>query len=84
MMGRSGAGQESRSARGSAALTMTTMDLSIHATPLPHTGPEASLAFCRDVLGLPRCAGTFGWIMLATSDLDGTLERVQSSSAHMW
>jgi predicted enzyme related to lactoylglutathione lyase len=26
------------------------MDLSIHTTPLPHTDPEASLAFYRDVL----------------------------------
>ena len=30
---------------------MTTMDLSIHTTPLPLTDPEASLAFYRDVLG---------------------------------
>jgi uncharacterized glyoxalase superfamily protein PhnB len=27
------------------------MDLTIHATMLPHTDPEASLAFYRDVLG---------------------------------
>ena len=44
-------GQESRSTRRSAAPTITTMDLSIHTTPLPNTDPEASLAFYRDVLG---------------------------------
>ena len=109
---------------------MTTMDLSIHTTPLPHTDPEASLAFYRDVLGFevrkdvgsgemrwitvgpPRqpgtsilltppaadpgitdgerrtiaemmAKGTFGWIMLATKDLDGTYERVQASGAEV-
>jgi len=109
---------------------MTTMDLSIHTTPLPHTDPEASLAFYRDVLGFevrkdvgsgemrwitvgppgqpgtsillaPPAAdpgitdderrtiaemmakGTFGWIMLATKDLDGTFERVQASGAEV-
>jgi hypothetical protein len=40
-------GQDSRSTRRRAALTMTIMDLSIHTTPLPHTDPEASLAFER-------------------------------------
>jgi hypothetical protein len=44
-------GQESRSTGHSAAFTMTTMDLSTHMTPRPHTGPEASLAFYRDALG---------------------------------
>ena len=106
------------------------MDLSIHTTPLPHTDPEASLAFYRDILGFevrkdvgsgkmrwitvgppgqpgtsilltPPAAdpgitdderrtiaemmakGTFGWIMLATKDLDGTFERVQESGAEV-
>jgi uncharacterized glyoxalase superfamily protein PhnB len=106
------------------------MDLSIHVTPLPHTDPEASLAFYRDVLGFevrkdvgsgqmpwitvgppgqpgtsillaPPAAdpgitdderrtiaemmakGTFGWVMLATKDLDGTFERVQASGAEV-
>lgn len=31
--------------------TVTAMDLRIHTTPLPHTDPEASLAFYRDTLG---------------------------------
>jgi uncharacterized glyoxalase superfamily protein PhnB len=109
---------------------MTSMDLSIHTTPLPHTDPEASLAFYRDVLGFqvrkdvgsgemrwitvgppgqpgtsillaPPAAdpgitdderraiaemmakGTFGWIMLATKDLDGTFDRVQASGAEV-
>ena len=109
---------------------MTTMDLSIYTTPLPHTDPEASLAFYRDVLGFevrkdvgsgemrwitvgppgqpgtsillaPPAAdpgitdderrtiaemmakGTFGWIMLATKDLDGTFERVQASGGEV-
>jgi Glyoxalase/Bleomycin resistance protein/Dioxygenase superfamily len=44
-------GQESRSTGHPAVLTMTTMDLSIHTTPLPHSDPEASLAFYCDVLG---------------------------------
>ncbi len=104
------------------------MDLSIHTTPLPHTDPEASLAFWRDALGFevrsdvgsgtmrwitvgPKdqpsvcillappaldpgiteeerrmiaemmAKGTYGWIMLATRDLDGTFERVQASGA---
>lgn len=123
-------GQEPRSTRRSAALTMTVMDLSIHATPLPHTDPEASLAFYRGVLGFEvrkdvgagemrwitvgppgqpdmsivltppaigpgitdderrtiaemMAKGTFGWIMLATKDLDGTFERVQASGAEV-
>jgi uncharacterized glyoxalase superfamily protein PhnB len=109
---------------------MTTMDLSIHTTPLPHTDPEASLVFYRDVLGFevrkdvgsgemrwitvgppgqpgtsillaPPAAdpgitdderrtiaemmakGTFGWVMLATKDLDGTFERVQAGGAEV-
>ena len=123
-------GQESRSTRRSAAFTMTIMDLSIHTTPLPHTDPEASLAFYRDVLGFevredvgsgemrwitvgppgqpgtsillaPPAAdpgitdderrtivemmakGTFGWIMLATKDVDDAFERVQASGAEV-
>jgi len=106
------------------------MDLSIHTTPLPHTDPEASLAFYRDILGFevrtdvgsgkmrwitvgppgqpgtsillaPLAAapgitdderrmiaemmakGTYGWIMLATKDLDGTFEQVQARGAEV-
>jgi len=106
------------------------MSITIHTTPLPHTDPDASLAFYRDVLGFevrqdvgqgamrwitvgpadqpetsillaPPAAdpgvtdeerrtiremmakGTYGWIMLAAQDLDGTFERVQASGAEV-
>jgi len=109
---------------------MTAMDLNIHTTPLPHTDPEASLAFYRDILGFEvrtdvgsgkmrwitvgpagqpgtsillappavdpgitdderrmiaemMAKGTYGWIMLATKDLDGTFEKVQASGAEV-
>jgi predicted enzyme related to lactoylglutathione lyase len=109
---------------------MTDMDLIINTTPLPHTDPEASLAFYRDVLGFEvrtdvgsgkmrwitvgpasqpgtsillappavdsgitdderrviaemMAKGTYGWIMLATTDLDGTFEQVQASGAEV-
>jgi len=104
------------------------MDITIHSTFLPHTDPEASLAFYRDTLGFevrndvgyesmrwitvgppgqpgtsivltPPAAdpgitdderrtieemmakGTYGFILLATPDLDGTFERLQASDA---
>jgi catechol 2,3-dioxygenase-like lactoylglutathione lyase family enzyme len=104
------------------------MDITIHASSLPHTDPEASLAFYRDALGFevrtdvghgamrwitvgppgqpstsillaPPAAdpgitdderrtitemmakGTYGWILLATHDLDSTFERLQASDA---
>jgi catechol 2,3-dioxygenase-like lactoylglutathione lyase family enzyme len=104
------------------------MDLTIHTTVLPHTDPDASLAFWRDTLGFevrtdvgtgpmrwitvgpadqpgtsvllaPPAAdpgitdderrtvaemmakGTYGWILLATKDLDGTFERLQAGDA---
>ncbi|MDA8265098.1 MAG: VOC family protein [Actinomycetota bacterium] len=106
------------------------MDLVIHTTPLPHTDPEASLAFYRDTLGFEvrtdvgsgtmrwitvgpvdqpgtsillappavdpgitederrtiaemMAKGTYGWIMLATKDLDGTFEQVQAAGAEV-
>ena len=109
---------------------MTGMDITIHASALPHTDPEASLAFYRDILGFevrndvgqgtmrwitvgpagqpstsillaPPAAdpgitdderrmiaemmakGTYGWILLAAGDLDGTFERVQASNAEV-
>ena len=102
------------------------MDITIHASFLPHDDPDASLAFYRDTLGFevrgdvgrgkmrwitvgpagqpgtsillaPPAAdpgvtdderrtiaemmakGTYGWILLATKDLDGTFEKVQAS-----
>ena len=107
---------------------MTAMDITIHASFLPHDDPEASLAFYRDTLGFevrsdvgngtmrwitvgpagqpdtsillaPPAAdpgitdeerrtivemmakGTYGWILLATADLDGIFERVQATDA---
>jgi uncharacterized glyoxalase superfamily protein PhnB len=107
---------------------MTAMDITIHATFLPHDDPNASLAFYRDTLGFevrndagyggmrwitvgppdqpgtsivlyPPAAspgvtdderrtiaemmakGTYASIILATTDLDGTFERVQASGA---
>jgi len=109
---------------------VTGMDITIHASALPHTDPEASLAFYRDILGFevrndvgqgtmrwitvgpagqpstsillaPPAAdpgitdderrmiaemmakGTYGWILLAAGDLDGTFERVQASDAEV-
>jgi catechol 2,3-dioxygenase-like lactoylglutathione lyase family enzyme len=106
------------------------MDISIHASFLPHDDPEASLAFFRDTLGFevrgdvgsgkmrwitvgppgqpdtsvllaPPAAdpgvtdderrtiaqmmakGTYGWILLATKELDATFERVQASGAEV-
>jgi catechol 2,3-dioxygenase-like lactoylglutathione lyase family enzyme len=109
---------------------MIAMDITIHTTALPHTDPEASLAFYRDTLGFevrtdvgsgamrwitvgpagqpgtsillaPPAAdpgitdderrtiaemmakGTYGWILLATRDLDGTFEQVQAGDAEV-
>jgi len=109
---------------------MTAMDITIHASFLPHDDPDASLAFYRDALGFevrmdveyggmhwitvgppgqpdtaivlyPPAAspgvtdeerrtiaemmakGTFASINLATTDLDGTFERLQASDAEV-
>ncbi len=55
---------------------MTTMDLSIHTTPLPHTEPEASLAFYRDVLGFEVRkdvgSGKMRWITVGPPGQPGT------------
>ena len=106
------------------------MDISIHASFLPHDDPEASLAFYRDALGFevrtdvgqgtmrwitvgpagqpdtsillaPPAAdpgitederrtilemmakGTYGWILLATPNVDDTFEKVQASGAEV-
>jgi uncharacterized glyoxalase superfamily protein PhnB len=106
------------------------MDVTIHASWLPHVDPEESLAFYRDTLGFevrndvgsgkmrwitvgpaeqpgtsillaPPAAdpgitdderrtiaemmakGTYGWILLATSDLDGVFERLEASGAEV-
>ena len=109
---------------------MTAMDITIHASFLPHDDPDASLAFYRDTLGFevrndvgtgtrrwitvgpadqpgtsivlhPPAAdpgvtederltiaemmakGTYAIITLATTDLDGTFERLQASDAEV-
>ena len=109
---------------------MTAMDITIHASFLPHNDPDAALAFYRDTLGFevrndvgyggmrwitvgpadqpdtsillaPPAAdpgitederrvisemmakGTYGWILLATKDLDGVFDRVQATDAEV-
>src|SRR3712207_3035652 len=109
---------------------VTAMDITIHASFLPHNDPEASLAFYRDVLGFevrndvgrgqmrwitvgpagqpgtsivlhPPAAdpgitdeerrtiaemmakGTYGIIVLATPDLDGTFEKLQAQDVEV-
>jgi catechol 2,3-dioxygenase-like lactoylglutathione lyase family enzyme len=52
------------------------MDITIASTFLPHTDPDASLAFYRDVLGF-EVRGDFGngamrWITVGPTDLPGT------------
>jgi catechol 2,3-dioxygenase-like lactoylglutathione lyase family enzyme len=106
------------------------MDITIHASSLPHDDPDASLAFYRDILGFEvrmdvgsgkmrwltvgppgqpdtsillappavdpgitdderrtiaemMAKGTYGWILLATGDLDGTFERLQARDAEV-
>ncbi|MFI7410342.1 VOC family protein [Streptomyces sp. NPDC049627] len=106
------------------------MDISIHASFLPHDDPDESLAFYRDALGFevrtdvgqgkmrwitvgppgrpdtsillaPPAAdpgvtederrtilemmakGTYGWILLATPNVDDTFEKVQASGAEV-
>ncbi len=106
------------------------MDITIHASVLPHVDPDASLAFYRDALGFEvrsdvgqgtmrwitvgpagqpdtsillappatdpgitaderrtiaemMAKGTYGWILLATRDLDGTFEKIQASDAEV-
>src|SRR6266536_4195517 len=105
------------------------MDITIHASFLPHDDAEAALAFYRDTLGFElrndvgyngmrwltvgppgqptsivlhppavdpgiteeerrtivemMAKGTYGGILLATKDLDGTFERLQSSDAEV-
>jgi catechol 2,3-dioxygenase-like lactoylglutathione lyase family enzyme len=44
-------GQESRSAIIGSAPSLTSMNITIHQSFLPHDDPEASLAFYRDTLG---------------------------------
>ena len=109
---------------------MTAMDITIHASFLPHDDPDASLAFYRDTLGFEvrndvgrgkmrwitvgpagqpgtsillappvtdpgvtdderrtiaemMAKGTYASINLATTDLDGTFERLQAGDAEV-
>ncbi|WAZ26065.1 VOC family protein [Streptomyces cinnabarinus] len=104
------------------------MDITINASFLPHTDPESSLAFYRDILGFevrgdvgqgemrwitvgpagqpdtsivltPPAAdpsvtdeerrtittmmdkGTYGYVLLATADVDATFDRLQATDA---
>jgi catechol 2,3-dioxygenase-like lactoylglutathione lyase family enzyme len=106
------------------------MDITIHASFLPHDDADASLAFYRDTLGFEvrsdvghgrmrwitvgpanqpdtsillappatdpgvtederrtiaamMAKGTYGWILLATDDLDGAFTRAQASGAEV-
>jgi predicted enzyme related to lactoylglutathione lyase len=106
------------------------MDITIHASALPHDDPDASVAFYRDALGFEvrtdvgrgkmrwitvgpadqpdtsillappavdpgitdaergtilemMAKGTYGWILLATKDVDGLFERVQATGAEV-
>lgn len=55
---------------------MTAMDITIHASFLPHTDPEASLAFYRDALGFEVRQdvgrGTMRWITVGPPTQPGT------------
>ena len=110
---------------------MTAMDITIHASFLPHDDPDASLAFYRDLLGFEvrgdvgkgktrwitvgpadqpstsivleppapdgigitdderrtilemMAKGTYGFINLATSDLDGTFAKLEAGGAEV-
>ena len=53
------------------------MDITIHASFLPHDDPDASLAFYGDTVGFEVR------IDLATADLDGTFERGQADGAEV-
>ncbi len=52
------------------------MDITIHASFLPHTDPDASLAFYRDILGFEVRndvgKGTMRWITVGPADQPGT------------
>ena len=55
---------------------MTGMDITIHASALPHTDPEASLAFYRDILGFEVRndvgQGTMRWITVGPAGQPST------------
>ena len=55
---------------------MTSMDINIHSSFLPHTDPDASLAFYRDLLGFEVRNdvgyGGMRWITIGPADQPGT------------
>ncbi len=55
---------------------MTVMDITIHASFLPHDDPDASLAFYRDALGFEVrsdvASGGTRWITVGPADQPGT------------
>ncbi len=61
------------------------MDLTIHSTFLPHTDPDASLAFYRDILGfevrLDVGKGAMRWITVGPANQPGTTSIVLSPPA---
>ncbi|GAB3713018.1 VOC family protein [Mariniluteicoccus flavus] len=61
------------------------MDITIHQTFLPHTDPEQSLAFYRDVLGfevrLDVGQGTWRWITVGPPNQPGTAIVLQPPTA---
>src|SRR5690606_22002984 len=69
-------GQESRSPRRCRAPSVNAMDITIHASFLPTTDPEASLAFYRDALGFEVRQdvgrGTMRWITVGPPTQPGT------------
>jgi predicted enzyme related to lactoylglutathione lyase len=122
--------QESRSVGRRVPSSLRFMEITIHTSFLPHTDPDASLAFYRDVLGFEvrgdvgqgrmrwitvgptgqpdtsillappatdpgitdnerrtitemMAKGTYGWILLATPDLDATFEKVQAGDTEV-
>src|SRR6266496_1121064 len=68
--------QESRSAGPRAAPSVTAMDITIHASFLPHDDPDTSLAFYRDTLGFEVRNdvgyGGMRWITVGPADQPGT------------
>src|SRR5688572_2605134 len=68
--------QESRSAGSPAAPIITAMDITIHASFLPHNDPDASLVFYRDTLGFEVSNdvgyGGMRWITVGPADQPGT------------
>src|SRR4029077_5254702 len=61
--------QESRSAGHRGTASVSGMDITIHASALPHDDPDASLAFYRDILGFEVRSdvgqGTMRWITVS-------------------